>query len=145
MARFTDGEIDEAEITAMAADAYGSFTDPDVAPLRHLNGDIHVLELFHGPTIAFKDYAMQFLSRALTVRCAPRDSMPSFWGRPAVIQDQLRSKPFRAVTLSTSLSCSRTGVPVQQRQMTSVIADGAHAVAVAGDFDDCQAIVKSPV
>ena len=64
MARFTEGEIGEDEMTAMAADAYAGFTDPDVAPLKHLTGDIHVLELFHGPTIAFKDYAMQFLSRA---------------------------------------------------------------------------------
>ena len=64
MARFTDGELDEAELAAMAGDAYAGFTDPDVAPLRHLNGNIHVMELFHGPTIAFKDYAMQLLSRA---------------------------------------------------------------------------------
>ncbi|MEK9855021.1 MAG: threonine synthase, partial [Rhodobiaceae bacterium] len=48
MARFTDGEIDEAELTAMAGDAYGAFTDPDIAPLRQLNDRIHVLELFHG-------------------------------------------------------------------------------------------------
>ena len=71
MARFTDGEIDEAEMTAMAADAYAGFSDPEVAPLKPLAGDIHVLELFHGPTIAFKDYAMQFLSRAFDPRCAP--------------------------------------------------------------------------
>ena len=64
MARFTEGEIDEDEMTAMAADAYAGFAHSDVAPLKHLTGDIHVLELFHGPTIAFKDYAMQFLSRA---------------------------------------------------------------------------------
>ena len=49
----------------MAQDAYGSFTHPDVAPLTSLHEDnLHVLELFSGPTIAFKDYAMQFLSRA---------------------------------------------------------------------------------
>ena len=64
MAPFCDGEIDQAELTDMARDAYAGFDDPAIAPLVKLNDDIYVLELFHGPTIAFKDYAMQFLARA---------------------------------------------------------------------------------
>ena len=145
MARFTDGEIDEAEMTAMAADAYAGFSDPEVAPLKPLAGDIHVLELFHGPTIAFKDYAMQFLSRAFdrALRAAGRQAvilgatsgdtgsaaLEAFQGRDAV--DIFILFPYGRVS------------PVQQRQMTSVDAPGAHAVAVGGDFDDCQAIVKA--
>ena len=64
MAPFCDGEISQAELTVMAAEAYAGFDDPAIAPLVKLNDDIHILELFHGPTIAFKDYAMQFLARA---------------------------------------------------------------------------------
>ncbi len=144
MARFTDGEMNADELTAMAADAYASFDDPAVAPLRHLSGNIHVLELFHGPTIAFKDYAMQFLARAFD-RALQRSSqqavilgatsgdtgsaaLEAFQGRDAI--DVFILYPEGRVS------------PVQQRQMTSVIADGINAVAVHGDFDDCQAIVK---
>ena len=145
MARFTDGEIDEAEITAMAADAYGSFTDPDVAPLRHLNGDIHVLELFHGPTIAFKDYAMQFLSRAFDRALRAKGRHAVILGATSGDTGSAALEAFQgrdAVDIFILFPDGRVS-PVQQRQMTSVIADGAHAVAVAGDFDDCQAIVKS--
>ena len=63
MSRFTDGEIDQVEMTSLAWQSYADFTHPDVAPLRPVAENIHILELFHGPTIAFKDYAMQFLSR----------------------------------------------------------------------------------
>ena len=64
MVPFCDGEVDEAELAAMARDAYAGFDHPDIAPLVPLQDNLHVLELFHGPTIAFKDYAMQFLARA---------------------------------------------------------------------------------
>ena len=55
MSRFTDGELHEDQITKMAADAYRSFTHKEIAPLKAMEQDIHVLELFYGPTIAFKD------------------------------------------------------------------------------------------
>ena len=61
---FTGGQPEQSQITAMAEDAYKGFTHSDVAPLVALENNVHVCELFHGPTIAFKDYAMQFLSRA---------------------------------------------------------------------------------
>ena len=145
MARFTDGEIGEAELTAMAGEAYADFTDPEIAPLRQLNDQIHVMELFHGPTIAFKDYAMQFLSRAF-------DRALRSVGRQAVILGATSGdtgsaaleafKGREAVDIFLLFPDGRVS-PVQQRQMTSVVAAGAHAVAVAGDFDDCQAIVKT--
>jgi len=143
MARFTDGEIDEAELTAMAGDAYAGFTDPEIAPLRPLNDRIHVMELFHGPTIAFKDYAMQFLSRAFdrALRSAGRQAV--ILGATSGDTGSAALEAFKgreAVDIFILFPEGRVS-PVQQRQMTSVIAAGAHAVAVAGDFDDCQAIV----
>ena len=145
MARFTDGEIAEAELTAMAGEAYADFTDPEIAPLRALNDRIHVMELFHGPTIAFKDYAMQFLSRAFdrALRSAGRQAV--ILGATSGDTGSAALEAFKgreAVDIFILFPEGRVS-PVQQRQMTSVIAAGAHAVAVAGDFDDCQAIVKT--
>ena len=145
MARFTEGEIDEGEMTAMAADAYAGFTDPDVAPLKHLTGDIHVLELFHGPTIAFKDYAMQFLSRAFDRALQSAGKQAVILGATSGDTGSAALEAFQgreAVDIFILFPDGRVS-PVQQRQMTSVDAAGAHAVAVAGDFDDCQAIVKA--
>ena len=145
MARFTASEIDEAELTAMAGDAYADFTDPDIAPLRALDDRIHVMELFHGPTIAFKDYAMQFLSRAFdrALRAAGRQAV--ILGATSGDTGSAALEAFKgrdAVDIFILFPEGRVS-PVQQRQMTSVSAAGAHAVAVAGDFDDCQAIVKT--
>ncbi|MGB2069174.1 MAG: threonine synthase, partial [Candidatus Puniceispirillaceae bacterium] len=144
MARFTDGEIEADELTAMAGDAYAGFDDPAVAPLRHLTGDIHVLELFHGPTIAFKDYAMQFLARAFD-RALQRSSQQAvILGATSGDTGSAALEAFQgrdAIDVFILFPEGRVS-PVQQRQMTSVIAEGANAVAVRGDFDDCQAIVK---
>ena len=144
MSRFTDGELDEAELAAMAGDAYAGFTDLDVAPLHHLNGNIHVMELFHGPTIAFKDYAMQFLSRAFDRALKGAGRQAVILGATSGDTGSAALEAFRgrdAVDIFILFPDGRVS-PVQQRQMTSIDADGAHAVAVSGDFDDCQAIVK---
>ena len=144
MARFTDGEIGEAELAAMAGDAYAEFTDSEVAPLRRLTDRIHVMELFHGPTIAFKDYAMQFLSRAFDRALQAQGRQAVILGATSGDTGSAALEAFRgraAVDIFILFPEGRVS-PVQQRQMTSVIAPGAHAVAVAGDFDDCQAIVK---
>ena len=145
MARFTDGEIGEDELTAIATDAYDAFTDPEIAPMRPLTDRIHVMELFHGPTIAFKDYAMQFLSRAFdrALRSAGRQAV--ILGATSGDTGSAALEAFKgrdAVDIFILFPEGRVS-PVQQRQMTSVDAPGAHAVAVAGDFDDCQAIVKT--
>ena len=145
MSRFTDGEIDQAEMTALARQSYADFTHPDVAPLRLVTENIHLLELFYGPTIAFKDYAMQFLSRAF-------DRALTRQGRKAVILGATSGdtgsaaleafKDRDSVDVFILFPDGRVS-PVQQKQMTSVSAEGTHAVAISGDFDDCQDIVKA--
>ena len=145
MAPFCVGEIDEAELTAMARDAYADFDHPDIAPLKPLQGNLHVLELFHGPTIAFKDYAMQFLARAFDRALKKKQQHAVIVGATSGDTGSAALEAFRgrdAVDVFILFPEGRVS-PVQQRQMTSVIADGAHAVSVAGDFDDCQAIVKA--
>ena len=145
MAPFCDGEISEAELTAMAGDAYAGFDDPAIAPLVKLNDDIHILELFHGPTIAFKDYAMQFLARAFDRALAKKQQHAVILGATSGDTGSAALEAFQgrdAVDVFILFPDGRVS-PVQQRQMTSVIADGAFAVSVKGDFDDCQALVKT--
>jgi threonine synthase len=64
ISKFTEGDLTLDEVTQLAKESYKNFTHPDVAPLTPLRDGLYALELFHGPTIAFKDYAMQFLARA---------------------------------------------------------------------------------
>jgi len=144
MAPFCDGEVSEAELTAMASDAYAGFDHDDVAPLVALDDNLHILELFHGPTIAFKDYAMQFLARAFDRALKKKQRHAVILGATSGDTGSAALEAFKgrdAVDVFILFPKGRVS-PVQQRQMTSVIADGAHAVSVAGDFDDCQAIVK---
>ena len=145
MTPFCVGEVDEAELTAMARDAYADFDHPDIAPFATLQDNLHVLELFHGPTIAFKDYAMQFLARAFDRALQKKQQHAVIVGATSGDTGSAALEAFKgrdAVDVFILFPEGRVS-PVQQRQMTSVIADGAHAVSVAGDFDDCQAIVKA--
>ncbi|MFL2845553.1 MAG: threonine synthase [Candidatus Puniceispirillaceae bacterium] len=145
MAPFCNGEIDEGELTAMAGAAYAGFDHPAIAPLVQLDDTIHILELFHGPTIAFKDYAMQFLARAFDRALSKKRQHAVILGATSGDTGSAALEAFqgRGVVDVFILFPDGRVSPVQQRQMTSVIADGAHAVSIKGDFDDCQALVKA--
>ena len=145
MAPFCSGEVSERELRDMSEDAYGGFTHDEVAPLRRLAGDLHVLELFHGPTIAFKDYAMQFLSRAFDRALGAAGNRAVILGATSGDTGSAALEAFKgrdAVDIFILFPKGRVS-EVQRRQMSCVDAPGAHAVAVKGDFDDCQAIVKT--
>ena len=145
MSRFTDGEIDQVEMTSLARQSYADFTHPDVAPLRPLAENIHILELFHGPTIAFKDYAMQFLSRVFDRALTRENRTAVILGATSGDTGSAALEAFKgrdSVDVFILFPNGRVS-PVQQKQMTSISAKGAHAVAVSGDFDDCQDMVKA--
>jgi len=145
MSRFTDGDIDQAEMTAMASQTYASFTHKDVAPVSALDDNLFLLELYSGPTIAFKDYAMQFLSRAFDRALKNRNKKAVILGATSGDTGSAALEAFRgreSVDVFILFPEGRVS-PVQQKQMTSVIDEGAFAVAVKGDFDDCQALVKA--
>ena len=145
MSRFTDGEIDQVEMTSLARQSYADFTHPDVAPLRPLAENIHILELFHGPTIAFKDYAMQFLSRVFDRALTRQNRTAVILGATSGDTGSAALEAFKgrdSVDVFILFPNGRVS-PVQQKQMTSISAKGAHAVAVSGDFDDCQDMVKA--
>jgi threonine synthase len=141
---FVGDEIDDADLALACEAAYRTFSHKAVAPLRQLGPDLFLLELFHGPSLAFKDVAMQLLARLyehvlgrrrqrLTIVCATSGdtggaAVEAFAGRASI--DLVALFPEGRIS------------EVQRRFMTTADAANVRAVAVAGDFDDCQAIVK---
>ncbi len=145
MAKFTGDDVPLAALKAMVDDTYAGFTDPQIAPLKDIGNNIHLCELFHGPTIAFKDYAMQFLSRSFDRALAARGRRAVILGATSGDTGSAALTAFQGrdfVDIFILFPDGRVS-PIQQRQMTTVLADGAYAVAVKGDFDDCQDAVKS--
>jgi len=141
---FTAGSIGEADLSRMAREAYGTFRHPAVAPLTQLDVNTFALELFHGPTLAFKDVAMQLLARlmdhALAVRGERRTIVVATsgdTGGAAVEAFRERSQ----VDLIVLFPRGRIS-EVQRRMMTTAAAANVHTLAIDGTFDDCQAIVK---
>jgi len=141
---FVDGAIDEADLARMAREAYGQFRHPAVAPLVQLGANNFVLELFHGPTLAFKDVAMQLLARLMDHVLTKRGERSTIvvatsgdTGGAAVEAFRGRSQ-VDVVVLFPSGRIS----DVQRRMITTAPDDNVHAIAIAGTFDDCQAIVK---
>ncbi|MGA0602206.1 threonine synthase [Caulobacter sp. KR2-114] len=141
---FADGELSEDVIAEVCAEAYASFAHDAVTPLRQLAPGRFLLELFHGPTLAFKDVAMQLLARlydhalgeagrTMTIVCATSGDT----GGAAV--EAFRGR--RNVRIVAMFPDGRIS-PVQRRFMTTVTDDNVRTLSVAGDFDDCQAILK---
>src|SRR5579863_3999611 len=141
---FTGDAVREADLARMAREAYGTFRHPAVAPLTQLGVNTFALELFHGPTLAFKDVAMQLLARLMDHVLAARGERRTIvvatsgdTGGAAVEAFRDRSQ-VDVVVLFPHGRISE----VQRRMMTTTAADNVSAIAVEGTFDDCQAIVK---
>jgi threonine synthase len=144
MAPFAD-TIETPELAAIAADAYARFDHAAVAPLRQLDNNVWLLELFHGPTLAFKDMAMQILGRLF-------DHVLTRKGRHVTIVGATSGDTGSAAIEACR---NRRGIDifilhpegrvseVQRRQMTTVDAPNVHNIAIRGTFDDCQALVKA--
>lgn len=142
--RLFSDDIPDARLRALISEAYSAFSHPEIAPVRKV-GDRHIVELFHGPTLAFKDIALQFLGRLFGEILAERD------GRLNIL----------AATSGDTGSAAICGVrgqerihifvmhphervsPLQERQMTSVLDANVFNLAVKGSFDDCQLIMKT--
>ncbi|KAB0679568.1 threonine synthase [Aureimonas leprariae] len=143
--RFTGGEIDRATLQRMVDEAYATFPHPAVAPLVQVGPRDYVLELFHGPTLAFKDVAMQMLSRLMDHVLAERGARATIVGATSGDTGGAAIAAFAASTRTDVFILFPHGrvSPVQQRQMTTHGAPNVHAVAIEGNFDDCQALVKA--
>ena len=142
---FAGGSIAETDLARMAREAYGTFRHPAVAPLTQLGPNSFVLELFHGPTLAFKDLAMQLVARLMDHVLAARGERRTIvvatsgdTGGAAVEAFRDRSQ----VDVVVLFPHGRIS-DVQRRMMTTAQAANIHALAIEGTFDDCQAIVKA--
>ena len=142
---FVDGEIARDAFERMVDDAYAGFAHRAVAPLVQLGENEWVLELFHGPTLAFKDVAMQLLSRLMDHILGERSAHATIVGATSGDTGGAAIEAFagRGNTDIFILFPDGRVSDVQRRQMTTVADGNVHALAVQGDFDDCQALVKA--
>jgi threonine synthase len=142
---FTGEAISEADLSRMAREAYGSFRHPAIAPLNQLDANTFALELFHGPTLAFKDVAMQLLARLMDHVLASRGERRTIVVATSGDTGGAAVEAFRdreRVDLIVLFPQGRIS-DVQRRMMTTGAAANVSAVAIEGTFDDCQALVKA--
>jgi threonine synthase len=129
----------------MVDDAYASFRHPAVCPLTQVGDNLFVLELFHGPTLAFKDVAMQLLGRLMDHVLRARAARATIIGATSGDTGSAAVEAFRGLNQVDVFILYPHGrvSEVQRRQMTGVDAANVHTIALEGTFDDCQAIVKA--
>ena len=144
MTPFIGGEFDEADVAAITSDAYSCFRHAATAPIVQIEPNLFALELFHGPTLAFKDFAMQWLSRAMNHILERQRAHATILGATSGDTGAAAIEAFggRSQTDVYILFPHGRVSEVQRRQMTTVGKPNVHAIAVEGTFDDCQRIVK---
>jgi threonine synthase len=143
--RFADDSISDGDLARMAHEAYGDFRHPAVVPLAQLDVNTFALELFHGPTLAFKDLAMQLLARLMDHALAARGERRTIVVATSGDTGGAAVEAFRErdqVDLIVLFPQARIS-DVQRRMMTTVEAANVSALAIEGTFDDCQALVKA--
>ena len=146
MKPFVGNTFDEPTFRRLIAEAYASFETPEVAPVKPLgDSGMHLLELFHGPTLAFKDVALQLLGRMLDHTLIARGQHATIVGATS---GDTGSAAIEAVrdrkTIDIFMLHPRGRVSeVQRRQMTTILAPNVHNIAVQGTFDDCQDLAKA--
>ncbi|MBH0238173.1 threonine synthase [Methylobrevis albus] len=145
IAPFVGDDIPPAALRRMIDGAYASFVHPAVTPLVQLGPGHFLLELFHGPTIAFKDVAMQLLARLMDHVLAERGQRATIVAATSGDTGGAAIEAFRGRDNTDIFVLFPHGrvSDVQRRQMTTVADANVHALAVEGTFDDCQALVKA--
>jgi threonine synthase len=145
MGALSDGEFEAGALERMIDESYASFRHPAVCPLVQIGDNLFVQELFHGPTLAFKDVAMQLLGRMMDHVLTLRGQRATIVGATSGDTGGAAIEAFRGlrnVDIFILYPHGRVS-DVQRRQMTTVDAGNVHALAIDGDFDDCQALVKA--
>lgn len=141
---YVDGEIPHADLKQLVDDSYARFRHPEVTPVHKLRDGLHVLELFHGPTFAFKDVALQFLGNLYSYISKRTGSIIHILGATSgdtgasAIEGVRGKSGIRICILHPHGKVSK----VQALQMTTVRDDNVLNLAVEGTFDDCQRIIK---
>ena len=145
MRPYVAGDIDEVAFEAMCRDAYATFRHPATVPLVQIGPNEWIMELFHGPTLAFKDVALQLVGRLFDYVLSARNERVMIVGAT--------SGDTGSAAIDGVKSCNNVDIvilypagrvsDVQRRQMTTVDSPNVHTVAIDGTFDDCQDLVKA--
>ncbi len=140
-----DGAIPEDDLAEMVEQAYAGFAHAAVVPLKQMSSNAWLLELFHGPTLAFKDVAMQLLARLIDYELSRRGERATIIGATSGDTGAAAVGAFAGIACVDVFILHPSGrvSEVQRRQMTSVAHDNVHNIALEGTFDDCQSIVKA--
>jgi threonine synthase len=141
---FVGDALSEADLSRMAREAYGTFRHPAIAPVVQLGTSSFLLELFHGPTLAFKDVAMQLLARLMDHALAMRGERTTVVVATSGDTGGAAVEAFRGRNRADLFVLFPAGriSDVQRQMMTTAPDDNVHAIAIEGTFDDCQALVK---
>ncbi len=143
ISRYVD-DIPAADLRRLIDRSYATFSHPEVTPVVRQDG-VHILELFHGATLAFKDVALQFLGNLFEYILAERNERLTI---VAATSGDTGSAAIHGVRGKQGISIfvmhpeGKTS-PVQAMQMTTVLDENVHNIAIEGTFDDCQGIVKA--
>jgi threonine synthase len=142
--KFAGGDIAHDELLAMTTEAYATFTHPAVTPIKQLSTNLYLLELFHGPTLAFKDVAMQILARLYDKALKARGRYLTIVAATSGDTGGAAVEAFRGASNARILILFPEGriSEVQRRFMTTTGEANVANVSVQGSFDDCQTIVK---
>jgi len=142
---FVEGSIPHEDFNELVQDAYKDFGHPSVAPLKQLDSDQWVMELFHGPTLAFKDYALQLLGRLFDYTLKKRGEKVTIVGATSGDTGSAAIEACRDRECIDIFIMHPEGrvSDVQRRQMTTVQSSNVHNIALKGTFDDCQDYVKA--
>ena len=145
ISRFTGDSIDPPALRSIVQAAYAGFGHAAVAPLAQLGPNQWLLELFHGPTLAFKDVALQVLGRLYDHVLERQDARITIVGATSGDTGSAAIEAVRGrerVSIFILHPAGRVS-EVQRRQMTTASGDNVHNVAIEGTFDDCQAMLKA--
>jgi threonine synthase len=144
MQPFVDGAIDDTALKTLIDESYDSFSHDAVAPLQQLGDNLFLLELFHGPTLAFKDFALQVLGRLFDYILARRGERITIVGATSGDTGSAAIEACRgreAIEIFILHPKGRVS-DIQRCQMTTVQETNVHNIAIEGTFDDCQDLVK---
>ena len=142
---FVDGVIDRDDFDQIVADTYATFETDNVVELVEIDPNVWLLELFHGPTLAFKDVALQLVGRLFDYELSRRNERITIVGATSGDTGSAAIEACRdrdAIDVFILHPHGRVS-DVQRRQMTTVESPNVHNVAIEGTFDDCQDLVKA--
>ena len=141
---FVDSSISDNKIKELIEDSYKDFTNKDITPVNKISNNEYLLELFYGPTYAFKDIAMQFIGRLMGYYLDMDNKKINILGATSGDTGSAAIYGFENIQSSNVFILHPYNLisPTQRKFMTTINSDNVINIAVKGNFDDCQSIIK---